>query len=271
MKNLFDLKNRAAVITGGNGVLGGAMAEGLAAAGAQVGILGRTEETVNAQVEAIKDNGGEALPLIADVLSISELRDAEEKVIEHWGRIDILINAAGGNMTGATIGPNDSFLDLEDDDFERVVDLNFHGTYKSIKVFSKSIIKRKQGVILNISSMAAQKIITRVIGYSAAKAAIDNFTKSLAVELAQKYGEEIRVNAIAPGFFIGKQNRDLLLDDDGSLTDRGRDIIDHTPMDRFGEADELVGTVLWLCSDASRFVTGAVIPVDGGFSAFSGI
>lgn len=271
MKNLFDLTGRVAVVTGGNGVLGGAIAEGLAGAGARVGILGRTEKTVNAQVEAIRDSGGQALPLVADVLDNSELQSAEEKVLNEWERVDILVNAAGGNRPGATIGPDDSFLGLDDEDFEGVVDLNFHGSYKSAKVFSRSMIHRKQGVIVNISSMAAQKIITRVVGYSAAKAAIDNFTKSLSVEFARKYGEEIRVNAIAPGFFIGKQNRDLLLNEDDSLTERGNDIIDHTPMNRFGEPEELVGTAIWLCSDASRFVTGAVIPVDGGFSAFSGI
>ena len=271
MENLFDLTGRVAIVTGGNGVLGGAMAEGLADAGARVGILGRTEETVNSQVEAIRERGGLALPLTADVLKTGELEKAGEKILDHWERIDILVNAAGGNIPGATIGPEETFLELDDGDFERVVDLNFHGTYNATKVFSRSMIDRKQGVIVNISSMAAQKIITRVVGYSAAKAAIDNFTKSLAVELANKYGEGLRVNAIAPGFFIGKQNRDLLLNSDGSLTERGKDIIDHTPMNRFGEPEELVGTAIWLCSDASKFVTGAVIPVDGGFSAFSGI
>jgi len=271
MDNLFDLTGRVAVITGGNGVLGGAMAEGLARAGAKVGILGRTEKTVNEKVEAIRQEDGIALPLPADVLNNESLQKAEEKIIDHWERVDILVNAAGGNMPGATIGPEESFLELDDGDFEQVVDLNFHGTYRATKIFSRSMIERGEGAIVNISSMAAQKIITRVIGYSAAKAAIDNFTKSLAVELARKYGEGIRVNAIAPGFFIGEQNRDLLLNTDGSLTERGRDIIEHTPMDRFGEADELVGTAVWLCSDASKFVTGAVIPVDGGFSAFSGI
>lgn len=251
--------------------MGGAMAEGLARAGARVAILGRTEETVDEQVETIEQNGGEALSLYADVLSPSDLKAAKQKVLDEWGQIDILVNAAGGNIAGAVINPDQSFLDLDDKSFEKVVDLNFHGTYLPTKIFSEPMIETEQGTIINISSMAAQKIISRVIGYSAAKAAIDNFTKSLAVELANKHGQRLRVNAIAPGFFIGKQNRDLLLNKDGSLTDRGQTIVDHTPMDRFGEADELIGTAVWLASDASKFVTGTIIPVDGGFSAFSGV
>lgn len=271
MNNLFDLTGKTAIVTGGNGVLGGAMAEGIAQAGAKVGILGRTPETVEEQVETIRSNGGEALSLIADVLNEEDLKAAKQKVLNKWGKVDILINAAGGNISGAVVDPDDSFLDLDNDAFEKVVDLNLHGSYYPCKVFSEEMIGQQQGVIINISSMAAQKVISRVIGYSAAKAAIDNFTKSLAVELANKHGEKLRVNAIAPGFFIGKQNRDLLLNEDGSLTDRGQTIVDHTPMNRFGEADELVGTAIWLCSDASKFVTGTVIPVDGGFNAFSGI
>lgn len=271
MDKLFDLSGKTAIITGGNGVLGGAMAEGLAQAGARVAVLGRTEETVNQQVDTIKQNGGKALSLYADVLNVTELNEAKDKVMGEWGHIDILINAAGGNIAGAIIQPDQSFLDLDDASFEKVVDLNFHGTYLPTKVFSETMIETKQGSIINISSMAAQKIISRVIGYSAAKAAIDNFTKSLAVELASKHGEGLRVNAIAPGFFIGKQNRDLLLNKDGSLTDRGQTIVDHTPMNRFGEAEELTGTAVWLSSDASKFVTGTIIPVDGGFSAFSGV
>jgi NAD(P)-dependent dehydrogenase (short-subunit alcohol dehydrogenase family) len=271
MMKLFDLSGKVAVVTGGNGVLGGAIAEGLSRAGARIGVLGRTQNTVDQKVDQINSSGGEAIPLIADVLESSDLQRAHDKVLAEWGRVDILVNAAGGNISGAVIGPDQSILDMDDRSFEKVVDLNFHGTYRATKVFVKSMIEQKQGVIINLSSMAAQKIISRVIGYSAAKAAVDNFTKSLAVELANKYGEGIRVNAIAPGFFIGEQNRQLLLNKDGSLTDRGRTIIDHTPMDRFGEAEELIGTAVWLCSDASKFVTGTIIPVDGGFSAYSGV
>lgn len=271
MTDLFDLSGKTAIVTGGNGVLGGAMAEGLACAGAKVAILGRTEETVNQQVDTIEQEGGEALALYADVLEISDLKQAKEKILDTWGQIDILINAAGGNIAGAIINPDQSFLDLDDSAFEKVVDLNFHGTYRPTKIFSEPMIENKQGSIINVSSMAAQKIISRVVGYSAAKAAIDNFTQSLAVELANKHGEGLRVNAIAPGFFIGKQNKDLLLNNDGSLTARGQTIINHTPMDRFGEAEELIGTTIWLSSDASKFVTGTIIPVDGGFNAFSGV
>jgi len=271
MDKLFDLSGKTAIITGGNGVLGGAMAEGLARAGASVAVLGRTEKTVNRQVETITQNGGTALSLLADVLSLSDLNQAKEKVLDEWGQIDILINAAGGNIAGAIINPDQSFLDLDDQAFEQVINLNFHGTYLPAKVFSEPMIESQKGSIINISSMAAQKVISRVVGYSAAKAAIDNFTKSLAVELANKHGDGLRVNAIAPGFFIGKQNRDLLLNKDESLTSRGQTIVDHTPMDRFGEADELIGTAVWLSSEASKFVTGTIIPVDGGFSAFSGV
>lgn len=271
MNELFDLTGKTAVVTGGNGVLGGAMAEGLAKAGARVGILGRTEETVRRQVETISGRGGEAMPLIADVLNTEDLRNVRQQVADQWGPVNIIVNAAGGNLSGAVINPDQSFLDLDDEAFARVVDLNFLGTYHPTKIFAESMIQRREGVVVNISSMTAQQALTRVMGYSAAKAAVDNFTKTLAVEMALKYGDGIRVNAIAPGFFIGTQNKDLLLKKDGSPTDRGQTIINNTPMKRFGEPEELTGTLLWLCSEASRFVTGTIIPVDGGFSAFSGV
>lgn len=271
MKNLFDLTDKIAVITGGNGVLGGAMSEGLASAGAKVGILGRTEKTVDEQVKKITLNGGEAISLVADVLDKKTIQKAKNKITNQWGKVDILINAAGGNIAGATINPDQSFLDMDDEALSRVVDLNFKGTFLPSKIFAESMIEQKKGVIINISSMAAHQAITRVMGYSAAKSAVENFTRSLAIETALKYGDGIRVNAIAPGFFIGSQNRDLLLRSDGSLTARGQTIIDNTPMKRFGEAEELIGTAIWLCSDASKFVTGTIIPVDGGFSAFSGV
>lgn len=271
MKNLFDLSGKVAIVTGGNGVLGGAMSEGLANAGAKIGVMGRTEATVQQQVDKIIDSGGDAIPLIADVLKKENLINARNQITEKWGEIDILVNAAGGNMPGATINPDQSFLDMDDHALSKVMDLNFKGTYLPSKIFAESMIEDKSGVIVNISSMAAQQAITRVMGYSAAKSAVDNFTRSLAIETALKYGDGIRVNAISPGFFIGSQNRDLLLNSDGSLTDRGQTIIDNTPMKRFGEAEELMGIVIWLCSEASSFVTGTVIPVDGGFSAYSGV
>lgn len=268
---MFNLDGKTAIITGGNGVLGGAMAHGLAAQGVKVGILGRSTDTVEKRVKEIEDAGGRAMSLVADVLDKESLEDAREKVLKAWGAIDILINGAGGNMKGATIGPDQNFFDLSLDDFSKVNDLNFKGTVLPTYVFAKPMADTKKGSIINISSMAAQQAITRVLGYSAAKAAVDNFTKWLAVEMAQKYGGGIRVNAVAPGFFIGEQNRDLLLNKDKSLTARGETIVSNTPMKRFGEAEELQGVTNWLASDAASFVTGIVVPVDGGFSAFSGV
>jgi NAD(P)-dependent dehydrogenase (short-subunit alcohol dehydrogenase family) len=191
--------------------------------------------------------------------------------VDEFGTIDILINAAGGNMPGATIPPDKNFFDLKIEDFQKVVDLNLHGSVIPTKVFSEVMVKNKKGVVINISSMASIRIITRVLGYSAAKAAVDNFTKWMAVEMAKKFGEGFRVNAIAPGFFITEQNRSLLTNADGTLTARGQAVIQQTPFGRFGEPEELNGTLIWLCSDAAKFVTGVVVPVDGGFSVFSGV
>lgn len=271
MSDLFNLQEKVAIITGGNGVLGGAMAKGLAKAGAKVAVLGRTEVTVNNRVAEIKAAGGVALGLIASVLEEASLKEANEKVVNKWGKIDILINAAGGNKAGATISPEQTIFDLSPEAFSDVNDLNLKGTVLPTMVFAKTMTQQNKGCIINISSMASQQAITRVVGYSAAKAAIDNFTKWMAVEMAIKFGAGFRVNAIAPGFFIGDQNRRLLLNTDNSLTDRGKTIVDLTPMRRFGEPDELISTTLWLCSGGSSFITGVVIPVDGGFSAFSGV
>ncbi len=268
---MFDLTNKVAIITGGAGALGGAMAMGLAKVGVKVGILSRTASSVEQKVTEIQAAGGNAMGLIADVLSETQLNTAQDKILKQWQRVDILINAAGGNMKGATITPEQDIFDLSIEDFDRVTDLNLKGTVLPTTIFAKSMAKQKKGCIINISSMAAQQAITRVVGYSAAKAAVDNFTRWMAVEMAHKFGEGIRVNAIAPGFFIGEQNRNLLLKEDGTYTQRGQTIIDETPFKRFGEPEELVSTVLWLCSDASSFVTGIVVPVDGGFSAFSGV
>lgn len=268
---MFDLKDRVAIITGGAGVLGGAMAMGLAYAGAKVGILSRTESKVQQKVQEIINQGGVATSLVADVLQKDQLESVRDDIVNKWGSIDILVNAAGGNMKGATIMPDQTIFDLSMDDFAKVTDLNLKGTVLPTVVFGKQMAVQQKGCIINISSMAAQQAITRVVGYSASKAAIDNFTKWLAVEMAHKFGEGIRVNAIAPGFFIADQNRRLLLEEDGSLTPRGQTIINETPMKRFGEPEELVSTVLWLSSEASGFITGIVVPVDGGFSAFSGV
>ncbi|MFK7983888.1 MAG: SDR family oxidoreductase [Saprospiraceae bacterium] len=268
---MFELKGKVAIITGGAGVLGGAMAAGLAKAGAKVGILSRTKAKVDAQVKAIKKQGGKAIALVADVLDEKQLKAAKKKILKKWGRIDILVNSAGGNMKGATIMPEQNIFDLSMTDFTRVTDLNLKGTVLPTMVFGQTMAKQKKGCVVNISSMAAQQAITRVVGYSVSKAAIDNFTKWMAVEMAHKFGEGIRVNAIAPGFFIADQNRSLLTNEDGSLTARGQTIVNETPVKRFGEPAELTSTLLWLCSDASSFITGIIVPVDGGFSAFSGV
>ncbi len=267
----FALSDRVAIITGGAGALGGAMASSLARAGVKVGILSRSADRVTAHVEAIMDAGGTALALVADVTDRGALVACRDKVLSEWGQLDILVNAAGGNMPGATIGPDQTIFDLDLADFERVTRLNLDGTVLPSVIFGEVMAKAGRGAVVNISSMAANRAITRVVGYSASKAAVDNFTRWMAVELATKFGDGLRVNAIAPGFFIGEQNRRLLTNEDGTLTARGETIVQQTPMKRFGEADELLGALHWLCSDAASFVTGVVVPVDGGFSAFSGV
>lgn len=271
MNNLFSLKGKVAIVTGGTGILGGAMATGLAEAGAAVGILGRRAEKAAEVAQTINKAGGKAFPLPGDVLKKESLLQARERVMADHGRVDILINCAGGNVPGATIFGDLSFFDMTQADYEQVLALNLTGTLLPSQVFGEPMSAQGSGVIINISSMTAQKPLTRVLGYGNAKAAVDNYTKWLAVELAQKYGPKLRVNGIAPGFFIGEQNRSFLLNADGSYSTRGQQIIDHTPLGRFGEPDELVGTAVWLSSEASQFVTGVVVPVDGGFSAFSGI
>lgn len=267
----FDLKDRVAVITGATGVLGGVMARGLAAHGVRVAVLGRNAANAAALVEQIEAAGGAALATPADVLQKDQLERVRDAVMERWGRLDILVNAAGGNMPGATLQPGESFFELGESPMREVVDLNFMGTVLPTQVFGAAMANGGGGSIINVSSMAAMRAITRVVGYSAAKAAVDNLTRWLAMELGQRYQGAMRVNALAPGFFVGNQNRRLLLNEDGSLTDRGRTIIDHTPLGRFGEPEELLGTLVWLCSDASRFVTGVVVPIDGGFAVTSGV
>lgn len=276
LTELFSLDGQVAIVTGATGVLGGAMAQGLAQAGARVGILGRRQERAEAVVAEIEQAGGQALALPADVLDQSQLEAARAAVLERWGRIDILVNAAGGNVPAATLSADRRFWDLPREAFAQVFELNLLGTLLPSQIFGAAMVEARDGAaahgcIVNISSMAAQRAITRVVGYSAAKAAVDNFTRWLAVELGRSHGAGMRVNAIAPGFFIGEQNRDLLLNADGSLTQRGQTIIDHTPAGRFGEPGELISTLIWLCSPGARFVNGVVVPVDGGFSAFSGV
>ncbi len=267
----FDLSQKVALVTGGTGVLGGALARGLAAAGAKVAVMGRREEKAAEVVAEIQAAGGEALALPADVLERSDLEAARKRLISHWGRVDVLVNAAGGNRADATVVGDLSFFGVSTAALDDVLKLNVLGTVLPSQIFGEAMVTAGQGSIINISSMAAARPLTRVAGYGAAKAAVDNLTRWLAVEFAQKYGPRLRVNAVAPGFFVGEQNRDLLLTPEGAPTQRGQKIIDHTPMGRFGEPDELVGTAVWLASDASRFVTGVVVPVDGGFSAYSGV
>ena len=268
MKNLFEIKNRVVVITGGTGVLGSCMVEYLAEQGAKVVVLARNKENGDKLVTGIKAKGFEALFLQSDVNDKAILEQNAQDIVSKYGRIDVLINAAGGNMSGATIGPDKTIFDLDVDAFKTVVDLNLFGTVIPTMVFSKVMTEQKQGNIINISSESALRPLTRVVGYGAAKAAVTNFTKYLAIELATKYGEGLRVNAMAPGFFISEQNRSLLTNPDGSLTARGNTIIAHTPFGRFGEPEELLGTLHWLASDASKFVTGTLTVVDGGFDAF---
>lgn len=273
VERLFSLDGRVAVVTGATGVLGGAMARGLARAGAKVAILGRREQRAREVAFGIEKEGGEAIPLPADVLDGSSLERAREEVLREWGRVDILVNAAGGNAPEAITSPRKSFFEVEKAAIEQVVDLNLMGTILPSKVFGEAMTRAEEpeGSIVNVSSMAAQRPLSGVVAYAAAKAAVENFTRWLAVELARAYGEGLRVNAIAPGFFVGEQNRRLLLDEEGNLTARGEKIIEHTPAGRFGEPEDLVGAVVWLCGPSARFVSGAVIPVDGGFGAFAGV
>jgi len=276
VQDLFGLQGRVAVVTGGTGVLGGAMARGLARAGARVGVLGRREQLAHSVVDDIERAGGESMPLAADVLEAAQLCAARDAVLARWGQLDILVNAAGGNQPDAVIADDASFFDASLDAYDRVVDLNLRGTVLASQVFARAMAHRASGAapsgsIVNISSMAAAHAMTRVMAYSVAKAGVDNFTRWLALELARKYGPGLRVNAMAPGFFIGEQNRALLINSDGSLTSRGEKFVAHTPAGRFGEADELLGTLIWLCSPAAAFVTGVIVPVDGVFSAYSGV
>lgn len=267
---LFDLSGRVAVVTGGYGVLGGSIASALAGAGARVAVLGRSQESARAKVLGLQEAGGQSMALIADVLDEEQLQLACQQVVRAWGRVDILVNAAGGNVSEARTDGVPAFR-MSRTAFDDVLRLNLHGTVFPTMVFGEVMAAQKKGSVVTISSMAAARAVSGVLGYSVAKAAIESFTRWMAVDMARRCGKDIRVNAIAPGFFVSTQNRSVLINPDGSLTDRARLITQGTPMGRFGDPEELQGTVLWLCSDASSFVTGAVIPVDGGFSAYSGV
>lgn len=270
MNDAFDLTNRVAVVTGGYGVLGGSMATGLAEAGVRVAVLGRRREQAEHKAAELRGLGADALALQADVLDEAQLRAARDELVAAWGRVDILVNAAGGNVQRARTDGVPVF-GMPLDAFDEVMRLNLHGTLVPSLVFGEQMAAQGRGAILNVSSMAATQAISGVLGYSVAKAGIDNLTRWLAVDLARRFGDGVRVNAIAPGFFVATQNRGVLVNDDGTPTARARTVIDRTPMGRFGAPEELNGAVRWLCSDAASFVTGAVVPVDGGFSAFSGV
>ncbi len=285
LSRLFGLHGRVAVVTGGTGVLGSVMAHGLARAGVKVAILGRRRERAEEVAAAIDAAGGAALAVPADVLDKAALEGARDTVLAAWGHVDILVNAAGGNTPAATTSDEVAFSDLPAEALRQVVDLNLLGTLLPSQVFGAAMMRGRpdpesqrdrgrqgaDGCIVNISSLAAGRALTRVVGYGAAKAAVDNATRWLAVELARSHGQGLRVNAIAPGFFVAEQNRRLLLEDDGSPTPRGQSIIAHTPAGRFGEPGELVATLLWLCGPGASFITGVVVPIDGGFGAFSGV
>lgn len=269
MNEIFSVKDKVIVITGGTGVLGRGISAYLASQGAKVAILARREKEGTLLANSITEQGGEAIFLTADVLDIEALKSSRQIIIEKYGKIDSLINAAGGNMPGATIPPDKSLFDLDTASLRSVTDLNFMGTVLPTMVFAEDMAKSKSGTIVNFSSMAAIRPLTRVAGYGAAKAAVTNFTKYLSSEMAIKYGDGVRVNAIAPGFFLTEQNYDLLINKDGSHTDRSKAILSHTPFGRFGKPEELYGTIQYLISEASKFVTGTVAIVDGGFDAFS--
>lgn len=271
MDNLFSLAGKTAIVTGGTGVLGSEMVLALAGAGAKVGILGRREEQADAIRQRVTKQGGTALSLPADVLQPDSLEAARERMLREFGRIDILVNAAGGNQPGATIDTDQTIFDTKIPDLQQVIDLNLMGTIHPTQIFSRTMAEQKSGVVVNISSMAAYQAISRVMGYTVAKTAVEGYTRWLAVEMARKFGERIRVNAIAPGFFLAEQNRHLLINEDGSLTERGQQVITNTPFGRFGKPEELAGTLVWLCSDAASFVTGISVPVDGGFNCYSGV
>lgn len=271
MEANFSLQDKVIVVTGGTGVLGGAFVEGIAAAGGIVGILGRNEKVATERAIAIQKKGGRALALIADVTNEAQLQRACEQMLSAFGKIDGLVNAAGGNIPDAVVQPNQDVFELNIGALQEVVQLNLFGTVLPTQIFGKAIKEKGSGSIVNISSITSLVTITKVLGYSMAKSAIESYTKWFAIEMANRYGDAIRMNAIAPGFFLTEQNRTLLTNPDGSLTERGNLIIKNTPYKRFGSPEELNGALVWLLSDASKFVTGTTITVDGGFTIFGGV
>ena len=271
MNELFDLSGKVIVVTGATGVLAGGTAQYLQKNGATVVYLGRNQQKVDDVLAVAQQISADCMGLTADVLDEEKLSLGYERIMNQYGRIDALINGAGGNMPGATVGPEQEIFDLNLDDYAKVMDLNLKGTLLPTLVFGKAFRDTGIGSVINFSSMSSPHALTRVLAYSNAKAAIDNFTRWMATEMALKYGNRVRVNAVAPGFFISNQNRALLTNEDGSYTERGQKVIDKTPFKRFGQQDEIYGAIHYLLSDASTFVTGTILAVDGGFSSFSGV
>lgn len=267
--SVFDIKDQVVVITGGTGVLGREIGTYLAHEGARVVLLGRRQDVGEALAEGIRAQGGDAAFYVCDVTDMEMVNGVRDQIVDRYGRVDALLNAAGGNMPGATIPPGKTLFDVQVEEFERVLNVNLTGTLIPTQAFLKPMTEAGHGSIVNFSSMAAFRPLTRVMGYAAAKAGISNLTAFLANEVATKFSPSIRVNAIAPGFFLTDQNRSLLTTPDGELTERGNDIIRQTPFKRFGKPEELCGTIQYLISEASAFVTGTVAVVDGGFNVFA--
>lgn len=268
----FSLANKVIIVTGGTGILGKSFIEGIVNAGGAVGILGRNKDVANERADLINRNGGKAIALIADAMNEAQLTDAKNKVLDEFGKIDGLVNGAGGNQPEGVLLPNDDIFKMNLEGMKKVMDLNTWGTLIPTQIFGEAIVETaERGSIVNISSMNSKRAITRVLGYNMGKAAVDCYNQWFAVELANRYGDKIRMNALAPGFFLTEQNRNLLTKPDGTFTERGQKVITQTPFKRFGHPDELQGALVWLLSDASKFVTGSMICVDGGFSINGGV
>jgi NAD(P)-dependent dehydrogenase (short-subunit alcohol dehydrogenase family) len=271
LENNYSLAGKVIVVTGGTGILGNSFVNGIVAAGGAVGILGRNASVAEERAEAINKNGGQAIALVADVLDEDQLINAKEKLLAKFGRIDGLVNAAGGVMPQGVLQPDEDIFKMNLAGMKTTMELNLWGTILPTQIFGESIAKTGKGSIVNISSMNSKKAVTKVLGYNMGKAGVDCYNQWFAVELANRYGDAIRMNALAPGFFITEQNRNLLTKPEGGYTPRGEAVIRQTPFKRFGNPDELIGALVWLLSDASAFVTGSMVCVDGGFSIFSGV
>ena len=271
MENNYSLAGKVIVVTGGTGILGNAFINGIVAAGGTVGILGRNEKVAEERANEINQNGGKAIALVADVLNEEQLQKAAEKLWDTYGRLDGLVNGAGGNMPEGVLQPEEDIFKMNLDGMKRVMDVNLWGSVIPTQIFGKYMAQTGKGSIVNISSMNSKSAVTKVLGYNMGKAAVDCYNQWFAVELANRYGDTIRMNALAPGFFLTEQNRNLLTKPEGGYTPRGESVIRKTPFKRFGKPEELIGALVWLLSDASAFVTGSMICVDGGFSIFSGV